>query len=65
MRERFIKNDERSLIITKEDLAKKRRHYYDNLLNYEEPNEKEVFNLEIVEEQNIAQKYFWKRLDPK
>jgi len=45
-RERFLKDDDGSLITTNEELVKKWEDYFDNLLNCEEPNEVIGLNLD-------------------
>jgi len=54
-RERFLKDDDGSLITTNEELAKKWGDYFYNLLNCEEPGEVFNLNLETGEEQECLE----------
>lgn len=58
-KEKFLRDDDGSLITTNEELAKKWARYFEKLLNCEEPNETFNFNFnfnqEIQESQNCKE----------
>lgn len=54
-KERFLKDDNGSLITTNEELAKKWGDYFDTLLNCEAPDEVYSLNLETGEEQKCPE----------
>lgn len=56
-RERFLKNNNGSLITTNEELAEKWENYFDNLLNCEEPNEVFSLNLQTREGQDCLESF--------
>lgn len=54
-KERYLKNDDGSLITTNEELTKKWRYYIDNLLICEKTDDVYSFDLEIGEEQKCVE----------
>jgi len=54
-KERFLRDDDGSLITTSEELVKKWANYFQKLLNCEEPNETFYFIQEIQESQDCEE----------
>jgi len=54
-KERFLRDDDGSLITTSEEPTKKWANYFEKLLNCEEPNETFYFNQEIKKSQDFEE----------